>query len=394
MTGIELPYYVLKILDTLRKAGHRGCAVGGCVRDALMGNTPGDYDVATDAVPERVRSLFEHTIPTGERYGTITVIIGHSSVEVTTFRTESGYADHRRPGLVAYGASLAQDLARRDFTINAIAYHPDEGFTDPFGGREDIEARIVRCVGRPDTRFEEDALRILRGVRFCASLGFEAESETLLSMIRNAGLLRAISPERIRDELSRIVMTAAPAQLNTVLMARGLEHLLLGPSQELARLARLPQIFYERMAAFLLLCSQDPQRSARRLRLSNRECRDVFAVIDLVNKQMMPDTVHLKKLMAAHDADHLLCAVRVKGALYDEENLLECAEEIRRIERSGEPFRVSHLAVNGDDILTLCIAPARETGRVLHFLLDCCVGNPALNNKDTLLALARSFAQP
>ncbi len=393
MTMIELPNYVLKILDTLKKAGHRGCAVGGCVRDALMGNVPSDYDIATDAPPERVRSLFAQTIPTGERFGTITVLIDKKSVEVTTFRTESGYDDNRRPAMVAYGASLKDDLARRDFTINAIAYSPDEGVIDPYGGREDILLRTVRCVGEPDKRFTEDALRILRGIRFCASLGFEAESETMLAMIGNARLLKNISAERIRDEISRIVMTEHPEELNIVLMAGGLSHLMLGASQDLARISRLPQIFEERMAAFLLLCAGDVLTSAQLLRLSKREQRFMETVADLVNKQLIADTIHIKRMLALHEIDELLSAVRVKGALYDEENTLDCVEEIRRIQNSGEPFRVAHLAVNGTDIQALNIVPPQKTGQVLNFLLNCCIGSPQLNDKQTLLALAKSYSE-
>lgn len=393
MTMIELPHYVLRILDTLKKAGHRGCAVGGCVRDALMGNAPSDYDIATDAPPERVRSLFAQTIPTGERFGTITVLIDKKSVEVTTFRTESGYDDNRRPAMVAYGASLKDDLARRDFTINAMAYSPDHGLIDPYGGREDILLRTVRCVGEPDKRFTEDALRILRGIRFCASLGFEAESATMLAMIGNAPLLKNISGERIRDEISRVIMTKHPEELNIVLMAGGLSHLFLGASQDLARISRLPQIFEERMAAFLLLCSGSLGRSAQLLRLSKREQRFIGAVFDLVNKQMIADRVHLKRLLAAHEADELLSAVRVKGALYDEENTLDCVEEIRHIQNSGEPYRIAHLAVNGVDIQALDIVPPHKTGQVLRFLLNCCIGSPQLNEKETLIALAKSYSE-
>ncbi len=392
MKTIELPQYVLRILDTLKKAGHRGYVVGGCVRDALMGNTPGDYDVTTDAAPERVRSLFEHTIPTGERFGTITVLIDRTAVEVTTFRTESGYADNRRPALVAYDATLKDDLARRDFTINAIAYAPEEGFIDPYGGREDIAAQTVRCVGKPEERFCEDALRILRGVRFCATLGFTAESGTLLAMIQNAPRLRNISAQRIRDELARVVMTEHPDSLNIILMAEGLAHLCLKPSEEIARIAYLPRIFAERMTAFLLLCSCCFADSVSLLRLSRREQKTIAAIADLVGKQMMADPVHLKRLLSQYEIGDLLSAVRVKGALYDEENTLDCVEEIRRIERSSEPYRTAHLAVNGNDIRTLDIVPPQQTGQVLSFLLGCCIGSPELNERDTLLALAKSYS--
>ncbi len=391
MTTIELPHYVLTVINALRRAGYQGYAVGGCVRDVLMGRTPKDYDVTTDAVPDKVQAIFENTAPTGERYGTVTVFIGRAGVEVTTFRTESGYSDNRHPGLVSYNASLSDDLARRDFTINAMAFSPELGLVDPYHGKEDIEAQLVRAVGEPEQRFAEDALRILRGARFCATLGFEVESRTLLSMISSCPLLQNISGERIRDELSRIVMTQNPEALNMILMANGLEHIALGAAKDIVRLTNLPMIYLDRMTAFLLLCSKDIAKSLAGLRLSNHEVKTIRSITDLIGKQMIPDKIHLKKLLQNHEVEELLSAVRVKAALYDEDTALDCVDTIRLIEQSAEPYRISQLAVDGNDILSLHIAPAEDTGRILSFLLDCCIGSPQLNEKAALLALASSY---
>lgn len=390
---IELPQYVITIIHTLKRAGHQGYAVGGCVRDSLMGRTPSDYDVTTDALPEQVHALFEHTIATGERFGTVTVVIGKNSVEVTTFRIDGEYHDNRRPALVTHTARVADDLARRDFTVNAICYNPEEGLYDPYHGAEDIAAGLIRAVGQPDVRFREDALRILRGVRFCATLGFEAESATLLSMIENARLLQHISGERIRDEVVKTVMTDKPDMLNIILMADGLLHVGLAASERITQIAELPQFLCERLAAFFVLCAQDLSFTMEALRLSNHEKKVIHSITDALGKQMIADTIHLKRLLQTHSAEELLSAVRVKQALYDDDTVLDCVMEIRRIELSGEPYRIAHLAVNGNDILALRLFEPRMVGRVLNFLLDCCIGNPFLNERETLLALAHCYSE-
>lgn len=390
---IELPQYVVTIIHTLKRAGYQGYAVGGCVRDALMGRTPNDYDVTTDALPEQVRTLFEHTIATGERFGTITVVIGKNSVEVTTFRIDGEYHDNRRPALVTHAARVSDDLARRDFTVNAICYNPEDGLYDPYHGAEDITAGLIRAVGLPDVRFREDALRILRGVRFCASLGFEAENATLLSMIENARLLQHISGERIRDEVVKTIMTDRPDMLNIILMAEGLSHVGLTASERILQLAALPQLLCERLAALFVLCARDLSFTLEALRFSNQEKKEIHSITDALGKQMIADTIHLKRLLQNHSVAELLSAARVKQALYNDDTVLDCVEEIRRIETSNEPYRITHLAVNGNDILALKLFEPWMVGRVLSFLLDCCIGNPFLNERETLLALAQSYSE-
>ena len=178
---------------------------GGCVRDTLMGRRPNDWDVATSAAPEAVQSLFRRTVPTGLRHGTVTVLYGGGRCEVTTYRVEGAYSDHRRPDSVRFTPSLSDDLSRRDFTINAMAMDASGNVTDPFGGREDISRRIVRCVGEPRERFEEDALRMLRAVRFAAKLGFEIEAGTRCAIRRCAPLAASLSAERVAGELSGVL---------------------------------------------------------------------------------------------------------------------------------------------------------------------------------------------
>ena len=202
---IILPEKIRSIISVLNRAGFAAHAVGGCVRDALMGKQPQDWDITTSARPEDVKKLFENTFDTGLKHGTVTVIFEGQPCEVTTWRVDLDYSDHRHPGQVRFTDSLEADLARRDFTINAMAYHPDEGIIDPFGGLEDIGKKLIRSVGDPASRFGEDALRMLRAIRFSAQLGFEIEGRTYEAIKSLHGDIAYVSFERIRAELDRIM---------------------------------------------------------------------------------------------------------------------------------------------------------------------------------------------
>ena len=194
---VMFPDHVQECLETFWRAGFAAHPVGGCVRDTLLGRAPGDWDVATSARPEQTMALFSHTIPTGAAHGTVTVVLDGGTIEATTFRREGGYADGRHPDSVAFDVGLTVDLARRDFTVNAMAFGPKGEIIDPFGGREDLERKLIRAVGEPEERFREDALRILRAVRFAAQLGFAIEPATAAAMEKQARGLTAVSAERM-----------------------------------------------------------------------------------------------------------------------------------------------------------------------------------------------------
>lgn len=206
----QAPRPVKTCCESLWAAGYEACPVGGCVRDSLLGRAPGDWDVATSARPEAVTALFGRTVPTGLQHGTVTVLLAGMGIEVTTFRREGGYADGRHPGAVSFDVGLREDLARRDFTVNAMALGRDGEIMDPFGGRADLAAGLIRCVGDPDRRFQEDALRMLRAVRFAAKLGFAIEPETAAALRRSAGGLERVSGERIKAELEQILCSPRP----------------------------------------------------------------------------------------------------------------------------------------------------------------------------------------
>ena len=210
MSFASIPKPVQDCCNILRAAGYEAYPVGGCVRDRLLGRVPEDWDVTVSARPEQVLSLFSHAIPTGLKHGTVTVILEDMPIEVTTFRRESGYGDSRHPDNVFFDTDLTGDLARRDFTVNAMALGENGEVIDPYGGREDIKNRLIRAVGDPRKRFSEDALRILRGVRFAAQLEFDIESETGAAMADHAALADHVAPERIKTEVEKILCSPRP----------------------------------------------------------------------------------------------------------------------------------------------------------------------------------------
>ena len=220
-----VPGEVRELCVRLWEAGREACPVGGCIRDLLLCRAPGDWDVCTSALPEEVMTLFPRTAPTGLRHGTVTVLTGALAVEVTTFRREGGYADGRHPDAVSFDAPLWEDLSRRDFTVNAMALLPDGSIADPFGGRADLAGHLIRCVGDPGRRFAEDALRMLRAVRFSAQLDFAIEAETARAMEANAFRAAAVSRERIRSEMEKTLLSPRPERIGVMIRAGLLDHL-------------------------------------------------------------------------------------------------------------------------------------------------------------------------
>ncbi len=228
-------------LERLKLAGKESYPVGGCVRDLLLGRAPGDVDVCTAARPEEVMALFPDAVPTGLKHGTVTVPTADGPIEITTFRREGGYADARHPDGVSFDVGLTEDLSRRDFTVNAMALSADGTVIDPFGGREDLQKKVIRCVGDPDKRFSEDALRMLRAVRFAAQLGFSIEEETRAAIVRNAYRAARVSRERIRAEMEKILLSPSPEMVGQLAELGLLDHLYPFPEEmDWACLAALP----------------------------------------------------------------------------------------------------------------------------------------------------------
>ena len=212
---IQIPQYANYIIKTLQHYGYEAYIVGGCVRDAVLGKEPADWDITTSAKPLQIKSIFQKTVDTGLKHGTVTVLMEKEPFEVTTYRIDGEYEDHRRPNEVTFTTNLREDLMRRDFTINAMAYNDKDGLVDLFGGMEDLEKKLIRCVGNSDDRFDEDALRMLRAVRFAAQLGFEIEEPTMDAIRRKYGFLKDISAERIQVELTKLLVSDHPEKIKT-----------------------------------------------------------------------------------------------------------------------------------------------------------------------------------
>ena len=252
---IAVPKEVQAVLDVLRGKGHEAFPVGGCVRDSLRGVEPEDWDICTSALPAEVMEIFPGSRPTGLKHGTVTVVVGSRSAEVTTFRTEGNYRDHRRPDSVTFVPDLLSDLARRDFTMNAIALSADGMITDPYGGVADIQNRCIRCVGEAKTRFEEDALRMFRALRFSARLGFTIEPETLRAIEDCAPTASELAPERVRDEIEKILLTPRPETVG-IAIGFGLLSRYVGNGAALpglAKIAKMPKKALPRWAALSIM---------------------------------------------------------------------------------------------------------------------------------------------
>lgn len=383
-----IPTDILAVLDTLGQSGFDAWLVGGCVRDMLSGRRPKDYDIATSALPRQTSSLFAKTRPTGEKYGTVTVFCGSHSAEVTTFRKEAGYADFRRPSEIAFSTDIAQDLSRRDFTVNAIAFHPQKGVFDPFGGRDDLEQGVLRAVGDPDKRFREDALRILRAFRFSAEHSYRIEPNTYRAAVKNAGLIEAVSAERIKAEFDRMLPGRNPTavfQAAALAPFSGLFPRRRAGESNVRRFSRCPRALRCRWAAFLFLTEADEARVSDRMKFDSRLKKDVAALRRFLAAETPEGRVGLKRWLGELPPDLLCHAIQTRAALFDTSPEPALAE-IDGILRSGEPYSLSTLALDGAGLKALGIAPGPEYGMILNALLSAVIDDPGQNTAAALSA--------
>ncbi|MDR1531796.1 MAG: CCA tRNA nucleotidyltransferase [Clostridiales bacterium] len=412
MLGLRLIDDAEFIIARLNESGYEAYAVGGCVRDAVMGRQPKDWDITTSAAPDEVRRVFSRTVNTGGKHGTITVLIKNKAYEVTTYRVDGKYSDGRRPDIVTYTSTLAEDLGRRDFTINAIAYHYSEGFVDPFGGIGDIEKRIIRTVGRPDERFGEDSLRMLRALRFRAQLGFEIESETYASIIRNSALIEKISAERIRDEILKILLSASPQGIMSVVLTGLMDYCYPRAAEYLRENADkiLPALTAGGWEAdpasnavnrlTLLLCFMPESQAAELLRGMRFDTKTIRAVSlrvrelsekDSLFSRMLsnPSLYYVRKAMSRLNAGQLTDCLAVAEIFNRVDHGLRADIEttVGKITAAGNCLNLSNLAINGRDLIKAGFKPGKPTGDALNAALDAVLRDPALNTKPTLLKL-------
>ncbi len=379
---VKIPEKIQLVLDTLTQNGYEAYIVGGCVRDSLLGFAPNDFDVTTSAKPQAVIDIFENTIPTGLKHGTVTVLCDRTPVEVTTFRTEGEYFDSRHPENVEFVSDLETDLSRRDFTVNALAFSKKSGVVDYFGGISDLENKILRAVGNPERRFSEDALRILRLFRFSSQLGFEIEQNTLNSALLLQRGLESISKERIFTELLKGISGKDPFAMSHLIKSGGLNFLGICKTPDFNVIKALKSENLK-LFAFLKDACETPVSVLRKLKASNAQISFTENLLKL-SEMNIKSKCDIKRAMLLTDRQIVTSYFEFLSAKGENTKALQAFSE--EIIQNGEPYLISHLAVTGDDLIKQGFK-AKEIGERLKYLLETVIDNPEKNKKEILLKI-------
>ena len=446
MEKLYMPDGARFIIDTLQKNGYEAYIVGGCVRDSVLGKTPNDWDITTSAKPQQIKELFKRTVDTGIMHGTVTVLIDKEGYEVTTYRVDGVYEDHRRPKEVSFTASLTEDLQRRDFTINAMAYNDSYGIVDIFGGREDLKNGVIKCVGEASKRFDEDALRILRAVRFSAQLGFEIEENTKTAMKNQAKYLKDISAERIQVELTKLITSQHPDRLVWA-YEMGLTAIILPEFDEMMRtmqnnpyhiynvglhtikaMENIPPLPKLRYTALLhdiakpktkttdedgvdhffghqALGAEMARKVLRRLKLDNDTIGYVTKLI-FYHDYGISDNISAKDFrrflnkLGTENFDGYISVRKADMAGQSDYRLEERIENINRtIEMYNEAIsnsyclRLNDMAIGGRELIELGMKPGRGIGDILNKLFEMVLDDPEKNTKEILLKKAKEMLE-
>lgn len=388
-TQMKIPYQVERIIGILQKHGYEAYAVGGCVRDTLLGRTPGDWDITTSALPEQVKALFYRTIDTGIEHGTVTIMMDHVGYEVTTYRIDGEYEDGRHPKQVEFTSNLLEDLKRRDFTINAMAYSESTGIVDAFDGMGDLEKKVIRCVGNAMERFTEDALRILRAIRFSAQLDFTIEKDTWEAIAQIAPNIAKVSKERIQVELTKTLLSDQPEHIKQV-FETGISSYISAafseiPWEQIEIPSELAKKKYVRWAAFVrLLSPEQAVRVLKDLKLDNDTINKVRTLVRWSGAELEKQETAVRRAMSQMEPE-------VWDALMD---LNEYDEEIRalcsRIRERGDCLSLKELAVKGADLIEAGVKPGKELGVLLNQMLEAVLEDPEMNEKERLLGLLKN----
>lgn len=406
---INLPDDVRRIIKTIEDNGYEAYAVGGCVRDSILGRNPDDWDITTSARPEQIKSFFKKTIDTGIKHGTVTVMMNHTGYEVTTYRIDGEYKDGRHPESVEFSAKLVDDLKRRDFTINAMAYNESNGFVDEFNGIEDINNHVIRCVGNPIERFSEDALRMMRAIRFSAQLGFDIDSKTYAAIVELAPAIRQVSMERVQVELAKTIMSDNPFYVKqyeqTGLLRENLSYMdeiLSGKlvKNAMAMLKYAPKSTVLRYAAIFNMGEPDRVKAElKALKLDNYTVDTVTKLVayskDTIeeNEPAVREAVHkygkeLLALMFENEEARINTKEEIVGISLSSQRL-----HLNRIKKMyediisrGDCISVKDLDITGNDLMEYGLSGV-QIGKTLNELLHIVIENPKLNEKSTLLAM-------
>jgi len=398
---IQVPEAARRIIEQLNTSGFEAYVVGGCVRDSLLGRQPEDWDITTSAKPEQVKEIFNRTVDTGIQHGTVTVLIDHEGYEVTTYRIDGEYEDGRHPKSVEFTGNLLEDLKRRDFTINAMAYSDREGLVDAFDGVKDLEGRVIRCVGNPLDRFTEDALRILRAIRFSAQLGFDMEAETRAAISVIAPNMAKVSKERIQVELTKLLLSDHPGRLKDV-YENGIgpyisKHFEAAGKQpfESERFTELPPVKHMRWSGFLRL--EDPEDAVRilkELKLDNDTIYQTKTLVSLWKTEISAHKPAIRQVMSTLSPElfkdllwfqKVFCHPSYKNRL---EMMEQYSDEILR---AGDCIRLKDMAVTGRELIDAGMKPGPEMGTVLNRLFQLVLEKPECNNREYLMKSAEQF---
>ena len=393
------PKAVLTLIGHLKKQGIGAYPVGGCVRDALLGVPPHDWDLAVETDPQTLMDVCKaggyRVVPTGLQHGTVTVLTEAGHVECTSCRSEGGYTDGRHPDQVTFTYQLSDDLSRRDFTVNAMAANLQENgefvIVDLFGGVEDLRGEVLRCVGDPYRRFTEDALRLLRGVRFCVKLGFDMDDATKDALVDTKEGLRRVSRERIADEFRKILCSPHPRQGVEMLQETGLMPYVLpyGISPfGMGDIEKLPADFTLRMGCLVWQVEEDRLREmVHGLKLSNAE---THAILSYANPQLphgqTPRDARLFRHIYGTEAGRVLQVCEAQGR-----DVSSLADAVALSEERGECVRISELAIDGKTLLRLGVPQDATLGQYLHDLLDMVIDDPRKNCEDVLIETVKSW---
>ncbi len=451
---IKIPQKVSMIIDKLMENGYEAYAVGGCVRDMCLGKEPDDWDITTSASPVEIKSLFRRTVDTGIEHGTVTVLLDKDQFEVTTYRIDGSYEDHRRPKNVSFTSSLREDLKRRDFTINAMAYNKEEGIVDEFAGIDDLKDKLIRCVGSPNERFEEDALRILRAFRFSAQLGFDIEESTLKAAIEKADLLKNISAERIRMELNKLLISNHPEVLRDLYKAgitsiilpefdlmmetdqKNIHHIYtvgehtirtvseVAGKQEEKRFTdhersvlRWTMLLHDIEKPGTITLGEDGQnhfyghqvkgaktanKILKRLKFDNDTIDKVVHLVRWHDYRFSLNAKAMRRAVSKIGRDYMELFFEVSRADTSGKNPAMNQEKHKSLSEARRLYKefldqdacvsLDELKISGKDLIDEGYKPGKDMGKLLDKLLKEVIDNPQLNKKEILLDLAREFS--
>ena len=388
--NLIIPDYIKKALSILEQKGFKAYLVGGCVRDFLLGKQPYDFDITTNALPEQTLKCFEgyEIIKNGMKHGTVTPIIEKKAVEITTFRTESGYSDNRHPDKVEFSAELREDLSRRDFTVNAMAYSEGEGVTDIFGGREDLKNKLLRCVGDPDKRFGEDSLRILRALRFASVLNFEIEAQTAKSIKKNIDLLKNVSAERIYGEFMKLLQGESASEI--LIKFSCLCRVLFGINLTSRQKAALKKAKTADMRLAIIFIYSSPELLKPLKpdnKTYNRLCENINNYrLRLTNKNLGIERQELFLFNNSLDYESAQRMIELKRLMGSEVDTEVFRRNLEYSKSNNHPIKISELALNGNDLKAFGIK-GRRIRQTQEKLLKAVIRGEVKNEKKELIKL-------